>query len=67
MSNLLFAIPFGIVALVGLLISIFAEQIKNFVNKLDPLRVKYSRKYFIVIGIVIIIVSLLMMLVVLLK
>jgi len=65
MPNILFAIPFGIVALVGILIIIFAENIKNFVNKLDPLKANYSKKYFIVIGIILIFVSLLMMIIVL--
>jgi hypothetical protein len=67
MPNLLFAIPFGIVTLVGILIVIFAEQIKTFVNKLDPLKMRYSKKYFIILGIILIIVSLSMMFVVMLQ
>ena len=67
MPNLLFAIPFGIVTLVGILIVIFAEQIKTFVNKLDPLKMRYSKKYFIILGIILIIVSLSMIFVVMLQ
>jgi len=59
-----FSAIFVLPALAGLFILVFAEQIKMFVNKLDPLRIHYTKKYFVILGITLMIISLLMMVVV---
>jgi len=64
-NKIIFVIPFGIVAFIGILIFIFSKQITNFVNKIDPLRIGYNKKYFKIIGIITIIVSIIMSIIVL--
>ncbi|VVB77759.1 Uncharacterised protein [uncultured archaeon] len=67
MASILFTLPFAIIMLIGILIIIFAWRIKEYLNKLDPLRVGYNKKYFVILGTILIIFSLLISVIILVR